>query len=125
MSVDGVLTSFVATVMFAVTGPVAVGRKLTVTVTGVAPGASEPVQPGAVIGRSGTLGVRYTVTNTTGKTQDVSYDDGTGRTVTTPAETVVPMIGQLVTVLPPSFTLSKFNILLLTFETGMVIRLGL
>jgi len=27
-----------------------------------------PVQPGAVVGKSGTLGVHYTVTNTTGKT---------------------------------------------------------
>lgn len=64
----------------------------------------EPVQPGAVVGRSGTLGVRYTVTNTTGKTQDVTYDDGTGTEATASAETVVPMIGQLVTVLPSSFT---------------------
>lgn len=64
----------------------------------------EPVQPGAVVGRSGTLGVRYTVTNTTGKTQDVTYDDGTGTEATASAETVVPMIGQLVTVLPSTFT---------------------
>ncbi|NKY41723.1 hypothetical protein HGA02_20055, partial [Cellulomonas septica] len=64
----------------------------------------EPVQPGAVVGRSGTLGVHYTVTNTTGKTQDVTYDDGTGTEATASAETVVPMIGQLVTVLPSSFT---------------------
>lgn len=64
----------------------------------------ERVQPGAVVGRSGTLEVRYTVTNTTGRTQDVTYDDGTGATATASAETVVPMIGQLVTVLPSSFT---------------------
>lgn len=64
----------------------------------------EPVQPGAVVGRSGTLGVHYTVTNTTGKTQDVTYDDGTGAEATASAETVVPMIGQLVTVLPSTFT---------------------
>lgn len=64
----------------------------------------QPVQPGAVVGRSGTLGVHYTVTNTTGKTQDVTYDDGTGKEATASAETVVPMIGQLVTVLPSTFT---------------------
>ncbi|GCD19940.1 hypothetical protein CTKZ_15020 [Cellulomonas algicola] len=64
----------------------------------------EPVQPGAVVGRSGTLGVHYTVTNTTGKTQDVTYDDGTGTEATASAKTVVPMIGQLVTVLPSTFT---------------------
>lgn len=64
----------------------------------------EPVQPGTVVGRSGTLGVHYTVTNTTGRTQDVTYDDGTGQEATASAETVVPMIGQLVTVLPSTFT---------------------
>lgn len=41
---------------------------------------------------SSTLGVHYTVTNTTGKTQDVTYDDGTGTEATASAETVVPMI---------------------------------
>lgn len=64
----------------------------------------EPVQPGAVVGKSGTLGVQYTVTNVTGTTQDVTYDDGTGTMATASAETVIPMIGQLVTVLPSTFT---------------------
>lgn len=63
-----------------------------------------PVQPGAVVGKSGTLGVHYTVTNTTGRTQDVTYDDGTGAQATASARTVIPMIGQLVTVLPATFT---------------------
>lgn len=75
---------------------------LTVQVTYTLDG--KPVQPGAVVGKSGTLGVHYKVTNVTGKTQDVSYDDGTGATATASAETVIPMIGQLVTVLPSSFT---------------------
>ena len=39
-----------------------------------------------------------------GQTQDVTYDDGTGTMATTSAETVIPMIGQLVTVLPATFT---------------------
>ncbi|WP_456826008.1 hypothetical protein [Cellulomonas sp. P5_E12] len=64
----------------------------------------KPVQPGAVVGKSGTLGVHYKVTNTTGRTQDVTYDDGTGAQATTSAQTVIPMIGQLVTVLPATFT---------------------
>ncbi|MBO3101457.1 hypothetical protein [Cellulomonas fengjieae] len=64
----------------------------------------EPIQPGAVVGKSGTLEVRYTVTNVTGRTQDVTYDDGTGTMATASAETVIPMIGQLVTVLPSTFT---------------------
>jgi putative membrane protein len=64
----------------------------------------KPVQPGAVVGKSGTLGVHYKVVNQTGKTQDVTYDDGTGTQATASAQTVIPMIGQLVTVLPSTFT---------------------
>lgn len=75
---------------------------LTVEVTYTFDG--KPVQPGSVVGRSGTLGVHYKVTNTTGRTQDVTYDDGTGAQATASAQTVIPMIGQLVTVLPSTFT---------------------
>ena len=75
---------------------------LTVEVTYTFDG--KPVQPGAVVGKTGTLGVHYKVTNVTGKTQDVTYDDGTGTMATASAETVIPMIGQLVTVLPSTFT---------------------
>ncbi|WP_426592819.1 hypothetical protein ACPPVS_13765 [Cellulomonas sp. McL0617] len=64
----------------------------------------KPVDPGNVVGRTGTLGVHYVVTNTTRRTQDVTYDDGTGTRTTASAQTVVPMIGQLVTTLPASFT---------------------
>ncbi|PVU82178.1 hypothetical protein DDP54_03210 [Cellulomonas sp. WB94] len=62
------------------------------------------VSPGSVLGKSGTLEVRYTVTNKTTRQDTVSYDDGTGTQVSTTAETVVPMIGQLVTTLPSTFT---------------------
>ncbi len=75
---------------------------LTVEVTYTFDGT--PVQPGAVVGRSGVLGVHYKVTNVTGRTEDVTYDDGTGTQATTSAQTVIPMIGQLVTVLPSTFT---------------------
>ncbi|KQS99737.1 hypothetical protein [Cellulomonas sp. Leaf395] len=75
---------------------------LTVEVTYTFDG--EPVQPGAVVGKTGTLGVHYKVTNVTGRTQDVTYDDGSGTMATASAETVIPMIGQLVTVLPSTFT---------------------
>lgn len=64
----------------------------------------EPVTPRGVVGRSGTLEVRYTVTNLTVRQDEVTYDDGTGGRATATAETVVPMVGQLTTVLPPSFT---------------------
>ncbi len=75
---------------------------LTVTVDYTLDG--EPVDAGSVVGRTGTLGVHYTVTNVTGRTQDVTYDDGTGAQATASAQTVVPMIGQLVTTLPSTFT---------------------
>ncbi|ADG73192.1 membrane protein-like protein [Cellulomonas flavigena DSM 20109] len=64
----------------------------------------EKVSAGAVVGRSGTLEVRYTVTNLTTRQDQVTYDDGTGRQATATAETVIPFVGQLTTTLPPSFT---------------------
>lgn len=64
----------------------------------------EKVSAGAVVGRSGTLEVRYTVTNLTTRQDQVTYDDGTGKQATTTAETVIPFVGQLTTTLPPSFT---------------------
>jgi putative membrane protein len=64
----------------------------------------EPVEPGGVLGRSGALEVRYTVTNLTARDDEVAYDGGTGAQATATAETVVPMVGQLVTTLPPTFT---------------------
>nr|WP_246280492.1 hypothetical protein [Cellulomonas humilata] len=75
---------------------------LTVEVTYTFDGKA--VQPGAVVGKTGTLGVHYKVTNVTGSMQDVTYDDGTGTQATASAQTVIPMIGQLVTVLPATFT---------------------
>jgi putative membrane protein len=62
------------------------------------------VQPGDVVGRSGDLAVHFVVTNRTTKTESVSYDDGKGGTAAAKATTVVPMIGELITTLPASFT---------------------
>lgn len=62
------------------------------------------VGPGAVVGKSGELEVRYTVTNLTTRHDEVAYDDGTGKQATTTAETVIPMVGQLTTTLPSTFT---------------------
>jgi len=64
----------------------------------------QPVEPGSVVGKTGELTVKYTVKNVTGKQQKVEYDDGTGKSATASAETVVPMIGSLTTTLPSSFT---------------------
>ncbi|GAA3800649.1 hypothetical protein [Cellulomonas soli] len=62
------------------------------------------VDPGRVVGADGTLKVRYTVSNLTTRQDPVTYDDGTGTQVTTTAETVVPLVGQLTTTLPSTFT---------------------
>ncbi len=62
------------------------------------------VAPGKVVGASGRLEVRYHVENTTATTQQVRFDDGTGQQVTKDAQVVIPMVGSLTTVLPPSFT---------------------
>ncbi|MBO0901915.1 hypothetical protein J1G43_18295 [Cellulomonas sp. zg-ZUI22] len=64
----------------------------------------EKVSAGGVVGKSGTLEVRYTVTNLTTRQDEVTYDDGTGKKATATAETVIPFVGQLTTTLPPSFT---------------------
>jgi len=57
-----------------------------------------------VVGRSGRLDVHYKVENVTGKDQQVTYDDGTGKKVTETQSVVIPMVGSLTTVLPASFT---------------------
>ena len=62
------------------------------------------VKPGDVVGRSGILKVQYTVTNMTGQTQTVSFDDGTGKTTSASEEVVIPIVGSLSTVLPSTFT---------------------
>lgn len=64
----------------------------------------DPIEPGDVVGRSGLLEAHYLVRNLTSRQDEVQYDDGTGTMATTTAETVIPMVGQLVTVLPSSFT---------------------
>lgn len=62
------------------------------------------VKPGDVVGKSGILEVHYKVTNVTGKSGSVSFDDGTGTQVTKDEQVVIPMVGSLSTVLPSTFT---------------------
>ena len=61
------------------------------------------VKAGDVVGKAGRLEVHYKVDNVTGKDQNVTYDDGTGKQVTQTQKVVIPMVGTLTTVLPPSF----------------------
>jgi putative membrane protein len=62
------------------------------------------VTPGDVVGKDGKLQVQYTVENVTGKTQEVTFDDGNGGTVTKSVEVPIPIVGSLSTVAPSSFT---------------------
>ena len=62
------------------------------------------VKPGDVVGKSGILEVHYKVTNVTGKSGSVSYDDGTGAQITKDEQVVIPMVGSLSTTLPSTFT---------------------
>ncbi len=62
------------------------------------------VAPAKVVGATGDLEVRFDVRNTTRRTTPVSYDDGTGTTVTKDVEVVVPMVASLTTTLPSTFT---------------------
>jgi putative membrane protein len=64
----------------------------------------EEVSPGDIVGASGQLEVKYHVENVTGETQQVEVSDGKGGTVTQSIDVVLPMVGSLTTVLPPSFT---------------------
>ncbi len=63
----------------------------------------EEVEPSDIVGATGTLEVRYAVTNVTGRTQTVSVDDGQGGTVEREVSVSLPMVGSLTTVLPDSF----------------------
>jgi len=62
------------------------------------------MDPSDIVGKSGTLEVRYVITNVTGTTEDVPFTNGEGKTETSPQEVVVPMVGTLDTTLPSNFT---------------------
>ena len=62
------------------------------------------VEPGDIVGKSGKLDVEYTVENVTGKSQEVTFDDGKGGTVTKTVDVPIPMVGSLSLVAPSSFT---------------------
>jgi X-X-X-Leu-X-X-Gly heptad repeat protein len=55
-------------------------------------------------GAAGTIGLRYVVTNTTGKQQDINYTDPAGAAQTLKAELQVPYVAQLDVILPQGWT---------------------
>ena len=64
----------------------------------------EAVEPGDVVGESGSLTVTYTVKNVTAAPREVTYTDGTGGTITETALVPIPMVGSLTTTTPANFT---------------------
>lgn len=64
----------------------------------------ELVEPQDVVGRSGTLDVRITISNRTAAPTDVSYFDASGNEVTESVDVPVPLVAIFETVLPPSFS---------------------
>jgi X-X-X-Leu-X-X-Gly heptad repeat protein len=64
----------------------------------------QPLEAKDIVGKSGTLDVRYTVRNETAQPTPVSYFDGVGNEVTVTQDVPVPLVGIFETVLPPSFS---------------------
>ncbi|GAB3931152.1 hypothetical protein GCM10029976_034490 [Kribbella albertanoniae] len=60
-------------------------------------------KPGDVVGKKGRLEAHYVVENTSARSEPVTITDGYGKQVTEQADVVIPMVGQLTTVLPPEF----------------------
>lgn len=64
----------------------------------------EEIEAGDLVGKSGRLEVSYVVENVTSKPTEVKYVDGHGNEVVRTVDVPIPMVGQLVTVLPSRFT---------------------
>ncbi|MFK4088154.1 hypothetical protein ACI2LF_28845 [Kribbella sp. NPDC020789] len=59
--------------------------------------------PGDVVGKNGHLEAHYLVENTSARSEPITVTDGYGKQVTEQADVVIPMVGQLTTILPPEF----------------------
>lgn len=62
------------------------------------------VDPGDVVGKSGTLRATYRVENVTGTPTAVTYKNGKGETITETVDVPVPLVGSFRTTLPGRFT---------------------
>src|SRR5439155_13960614 len=54
-----------------------------------------------LVGKTGDIGISFTVKNTTSQVQTVSYKDSTGNTQTSQMQVPLPMVAQLQVTLPP------------------------
>ncbi|MDX6259447.1 MAG: hypothetical protein QOH84_1135 [Kribbellaceae bacterium] len=61
-------------------------------------------KPGDAVGKNGRLEAHYIVENTSAESRPVTITDGYGKQITEQSEVVIPMVGQLTTVLPSEFT---------------------
>lgn len=62
------------------------------------------VQAKDIVGESGLVEASYTVTNVTGTPTEITYKDGKGISQTETVDLVLPLVGQIQTTLPGSFT---------------------
>lgn len=79
-------------------------KKLPITVKATYLLDGKQIAPSDVVGKSGALEARYVVTNTTGTSEDVTFENGSGAEVSETTDVVVPMVASMTTVLPSSFT---------------------
>jgi putative membrane protein len=55
-----------------------------------------------LVGKTGDIGIAFTVKNTTSKTMNVTYKDTQGNTLTSPQQVPLPLVAQLQVTLPPN-----------------------
>ena len=55
-----------------------------------------------LVGKTGDVGISFTVKNTTSQTQTVTYKDTQGDTLSSPMQVALPMVAQLQVTLPPN-----------------------
>lgn len=63
-----------------------------------------PIAPAGIVGRSGRLGVTYTLINRTVEARELRHFDGRGRPRTVTRDVAVPFVGELVVLLDDRFT---------------------
>lgn len=63
-----------------------------------------PIAPAGIVGRSGRLGITYTLINRTVESRELRHFDGRGRPRTVTRDVAVPFVGELVVLLDDRFT---------------------
>jgi putative membrane protein len=79
-------------------------KKLPVTVVADYTFNGKKVNPKDVVGKTGELAVQYTITNVSGTPTTITWKDGKGAAQSATVDLVTPLVGQLQTTLPGTFT---------------------